>query len=154
MTLIVAWCAGSVHVSLTFPPLAFSRFRFPTLIDAFCDEQDLARALVLCAAEPLTFKCNSGLHLAVRHRDLETGFEHHGYLNLALAARAAGATGNVAAVAAILRVRRAEELVQQIIDLTAVDAKAVRSVLGSVSTSNVIESVNDLVDLRLVTRAR
>jgi hypothetical protein len=27
-------------------------------------------------------------------------------------------------------------------------------VLGAVSTSNVIESVNDLVDLRLVTRAR
>jgi hypothetical protein len=125
-----------------------------TLIDAFCDEQDLAQALVLCAGEPLKFKCNSGLHLAVRHRDPETAFEHHGYLNLALAARAAGATGNVQAVAAILRTRRAEALVDRMIELTGVDAKAIRSVLGSVSTSNVIESVNDLVDLRLVTRAR
>jgi hypothetical protein len=124
-----------------------------TLIDSFCNERDLAQALVLCAAEPLTLKCNSGLHFAVRHRDPETAFAHHGYLNLALAARAAGATGNVEAVAAILRMRRAEELVDRIIDLTAVDAKAIRSVLGSVSTSNVIESVNDLVDLRLVTRA-
>jgi hypothetical protein len=37
----------------------------------------------------LPFKCTAGLHHAVRHRATDTGFEHHGFLNVLLATRAA-----------------------------------------------------------------
>jgi hypothetical protein len=89
----------------------------------------------------------------VRHRDLETAFQHHGYLNLAIAARVAAATGNAAAVEAVLRERGGAELAAQTIDLTAADVGAARAILGSVSTSNVTESVHDLVELGLLSRA-
>ena len=40
------------------------------------------------------FKCTAGLHNAVRHTASDTGFEHHGFLNVLLATRTAfdGAT--------------------------------------------------------------
>jgi hypothetical protein len=44
------------------------------------------------------FKCTAGLHGALRHRDEESGFEHHGFLNVLLATRAALDGDDVVAV--------------------------------------------------------
>jgi hypothetical protein len=57
-----------------------------TAPDAFPAEETLARAVVDAAARGLLFKATAGLHHAVRHRDPRTGFEHHGFANLLLAA--------------------------------------------------------------------
>ena len=44
----------------------------------------LAGCIEAALDRELPFKCTAGLHHAVRHRD-ETGFEHHGFLNVLLA---------------------------------------------------------------------
>jgi len=69
--------------------------------DAFPSAAELATSLAAVLDRELRFKATAGLHNAVRHRDPETGFEHHGFLNVLLATRASldgGAPGDVARV--------------------------------------------------------
>jgi hypothetical protein len=58
-----------------------------------------------------SYKCTAGLHHALRHRDQETGFEHHGFLNVLLATRVAFDGGSTAEVAQVLDDRYANDLV-------------------------------------------
>jgi hypothetical protein len=69
--------------------------------DAFPSAVELATSIDSALNRELPFKCTAGLHHAVRHRDDQTGFEHHGFLNVLLATRVAfdgGSTGDVATV--------------------------------------------------------
>ena len=69
--------------------------------DLFPSSDELAAFMCACFEHGLPFKASAGLHGAVRHRDERTGFVHHGFLNLLLAALVAamGATaGDVAKV--------------------------------------------------------
>jgi len=56
---------------------------------AFPTAATLAAAVDAALDRELPFKCTAGLHHAVRHRADDTGFEHHGFLNLLLATAAA-----------------------------------------------------------------
>lgn len=56
--------------------------------DAFPTSAELAACLDAALDRELPFKCTAGLHRAVRHDDPETGFRHHGFLNVLLATRA------------------------------------------------------------------
>ncbi len=57
---------------------------FPTPIE-------LAAVICACRDRALPFKLTAGLHHAIRHVDPETGFVHHGFLNVLVgAAQAAG----------------------------------------------------------------
>ena len=56
--------------------------------DAFPTEAELAGCIDAALDRETPFKCTAGLHNALRHRDPETGFEHHGFLNVLLATRA------------------------------------------------------------------
>ncbi|MGZ4460845.1 MAG: hypothetical protein ACXVEU_08535 [Nocardioidaceae bacterium] len=55
---------------------------------AFPDAAELGTCIDAALDRELQFKCTAGLHHALRHRDPETGFEHHGFLNVLLATRA------------------------------------------------------------------
>ena len=55
---------------------------FPTPVE-------LAAVICACRDRELPFKLTAGLHHAMRHTDPETGFTHHGFLNV-LAATCAG----------------------------------------------------------------
>ena len=60
---------------------------FPTPVE-------LAGVIVACRDRGLPFKLTAGLHRAIRHSDPETGFVHHGFVNVLVAALvAAGGAG-------------------------------------------------------------
>lgn len=121
-----------------------------TSIEAFQSEDRLAHPIVLCAAERLAFKCTAGLHYAVRRRDASTLFEHHGFLNITLAARIAAATGSHAATRVVLADRNPRSLAEQVGDLSATDVHATRALFNSFGTSRLDEPITDLLGMGLV----
>ena len=72
--------------------MAGLRLKFRTgglTADAFPSAAELAACIDAALDRETPFKCTAGLHHAVRHTDPETGFEHHGFLNVLLATRVA-----------------------------------------------------------------
>jgi hypothetical protein len=121
-----------------------------TSIEAFQSEDDLATPIVMCAAERLAFKCTAGLHNAIRHRDRATLFEHHGFLNIALAARVAAGTGSHAATRRMLAEQDPNAVARQVGALTPADIRAVRALFNSFGTCSLAEPIGDLLQLGLV----
>jgi len=70
--------------------------------ELFPSPEELAAFVCACAEHGVPFKATAGLHGAVRHRDPQTGFVHHGFLNLVLAAVGAEFGAPVDEVAAVL----------------------------------------------------
>jgi hypothetical protein len=93
------------------------------------------------------FKCTAGLHNAVRHTDHETGFEHHGFLNVLVATRLLfdGATADEAVV--VLEQRDGAILVEAARELDLAGARRWFTSFGSCSVS---EPWSDLEELGLV----
>ena len=93
------------------------------------------------------FKCTAGLHNAVRHRDDETGFEHHGFLNVLLTTRALfdGATPDDAA--ALLESRDGADLAAR---ATEADLAGARRWFTSLGSCSVREPLDDLITLGLL----
>ena len=123
-----------------------------TTAEAFPDEATLARALTTLTRERQPFKCTAGLHHAVRHRDTETGFEHHGFLNVILGVAAALGDASVAEVEAELADQRPEAVAARVAGLDEDHAAAVRSLFTSFGTCSTDEPVTDLVTLGLISK--
>jgi len=123
-----------------------------TTAEAFPDEATLARALTALARERQAFKCTAGLHHAVRHRDTETGFEHHGFLNVILGVAAALDDASAAEVEAELADTRPEHVAARVAGLDEDQVAGVRSLFTSFGTCSTDEPVTDLVTLGLVSR--
>lgn len=70
--------------------------------DLFPTPQQLGAVLAAAVRAGLPFKLTAGLHEAVRYTDPATGFDHHGFLNIALATQAARAGEPAETVAAWL----------------------------------------------------
>jgi hypothetical protein len=116
----------------------------------FTAEDQLARALVTCAGEGLPVKCAGGLHRAVRHRDTDSLLHHHGYLNVALAARVAASTGNAKATAGVLSITDPSAIVNRVQQLSPRDVTAIRRVVTRIGSFHIAESINDLRGLGLL----
>ncbi|MBV2156360.1 hypothetical protein [Kitasatospora sp. SUK 42] len=114
--------------------------------EAFPDEEELAAFLTGCARRGLPYKCTAGLHNAVRHTDPRTGFEHHGFLNVLLAAQET----DLRAAAAILAERDGEVLAKAARTLTDRQVTVIRNSFTAFGTCSIAEPLGDLAALGLL----
>nr|WP_156000113.1 hypothetical protein [Streptomonospora sp. PA3] len=121
--------------------------------DAFPGEAELAAALCAAAERGRGFKCTAGLHNAVRHTGAETGFEHHGFLNVLLAVHAVQQGADVREAAAVLADRDGARLAARAAALPGQAARAVRALFASFGTCSVLEPLGDLAALGLLSPA-
>ena len=98
-----------------------------------------------------SYKCTAGLHHAVRHRDHETDFEQHGFLNVLLATRRAFDGGTVAEVAEVLDDHYANDLVAL---ARTSDLAGARRWFTSYGSCSVTEPLDDLLGLGLLEAPR
>ena len=112
---------------------------FPTPVE-------LAAVICACRDRNLPFKLAAGLRHALRHTDPETGFTHHGFLNVLVASAVAGDGGEVAEVAEALAATHPVPLVEP--------ARArrlePRSLWVGFGAFNVLEPLTELIRLGLI----
>jgi hypothetical protein len=87
--------ARGARVAAKFRTGGLAAELFPTPVE-------LAAVICACRDRELPFKLTAGLHHALRHTDPETGFTHHGFLNILVATAAAVDGAEVAEVAELL----------------------------------------------------
>jgi len=87
--------AGGVRIAAKFRTGGLAAELFPTPVE-------LAAVICACRDRGLPFKLTAGLHHALRHTDPETGFTHHGFLNILVGTAAAADGAEVAEVAELL----------------------------------------------------
>jgi hypothetical protein len=118
--------------------------------DAFPGASELAGCIDAALDRELPFKCTAGLHHAIRHRDGETGFEHHGFLNVLAATRAALDGLPAADVAALLDTSD-PAAVRTALDSAGPEGLAsTRRWFTSFGSCSVLEPLEDLIDLGLL----
>jgi hypothetical protein len=117
--------------------------------DLFPTPAQLAGCIEAALDRELAFKCTAGLHNAVRHRDPQTGFEHHGFLNILLATRASLDGGGPYDVAQVLDETDGTDLAQRVSDDVDTAART-RRWFRSFGSCSVLEAHEDLVELGLL----
>lgn len=118
-----------------------------TVSAAFPSESELARWIVAAATAGVPFKATAGLHHAVRRTAPDTGFEHHGYLNLLVGAARAVAGEPVEPVLA----ERDAAALARAFDYLGDDAAAgARRLFVSYGSCSVLEPFDDLTALGLI----
>jgi hypothetical protein len=121
-----------------------------TTADAFPTEPRLAAAIAGCLDRDLAFKCTAGLHHAVRHSAADTGFEHHGFLNVLLATAALLDGADTTRAAEVLAERSADVLAAAARQLSDLQIARLRDRFRSFGTCSVTEPLTDLTGLGLL----
>ncbi|HEY3006984.1 MAG TPA: hypothetical protein VGJ63_02830 [Micromonosporaceae bacterium] len=86
---------GGIAIAPKFRTGGLAAELFPTPVE-------LAAVICACRDRDLPFKLTAGLHHAMRHTDPETGFTHHGFLNVLVATAKAAEGAEVTDVAETL----------------------------------------------------
>ncbi|GAA2645664.1 hypothetical protein Adu01nite_55020 [Paractinoplanes durhamensis] len=118
--------------------------------DLFPAPAALADAMAACAARDVAFKCTAGLHHAIRHTDPATGFEHHGFLNVLLAAAALGDGESVVIAEGHLEADYGPGIAAAVRALSPAQATEARRLFTSFGTCSVLEPIADLTVLGLL----
>ena len=117
--------------------------------DLFPSSRQLAGCIEAALDRELPFKCTAGLHNAVRHRDEQTGFEHHGFLNVLLATRASLDGGTPDDVAQVLDETDGAAVAERL-SADPDEAARTRRWFTSFGSCSVLDAHEDLVELGLL----
>ena len=112
---------------------------FPTPVE-------LAAVICACRDRDLPFRLAAGLRHAIRHTDPETGFTHHGFLNVLAAAILATGGGEVAEVAEVLAATHPVPLVEPVRGRR----DEPRPLFAGFGAANVVEPLTELIRLGLI----
>ncbi|HEX5204609.1 hypothetical protein ACFQS1_07655 [Paractinoplanes rhizophilus] len=112
---------------------------FPTPVE-------LAAVLCACRERELPFRLAAGLRHAIRHTDPETGFTHHGFLNVLAASILATDGAEVAEVAEVLAATHPLPLVEP----ARMRRDDPRPLFAGFGAANVVEPLTELVRLGLI----
>jgi hypothetical protein len=115
--------------------------------ELFPSDAELAAFVLACREHAVPFKCTAGLHHAVRYTDPDTGFRHHGVLNI-LVATARAVTN--ARVEQALAEDRPDALAAEAAAIDPATAAATRALFASYGSCSVDEPVADLRALGLL----
>jgi hypothetical protein len=116
--------------------------------ELFPTPDDLAAVIVACAERGLRYKLTAGLHHAIRHTEPETGFTHHGFLNVLVASAAAAAGEPRSGVAGLLALTTPDPLVRAASGILHAD----RPLWTGFGSCSIAEPLDDLVDLGLLSK--
>jgi hypothetical protein len=112
---------------------------FPTPVE-------LAAVICACRDRDLPFKVAAGLRHALRHTDPETGFTHHGFLNVLVGVGTAVDGGDVAEVAEVLAATHPVPLVEP----ARTRRENARPLWVGFGSATVLEPLTELIRLGLV----
>ena len=108
---------------------------------AFPTARQVGEAIDAALDRETPFKCTAGLHRAVRHTDPETGFEHHGFVNLLVATRQLFDGASVDDAVAVVDQKRVPDLVTAARDTDVHGARRWFTSFGSCSVTEPLESL-------------
>jgi hypothetical protein len=131
--------AGGVRIAPKFRVGGLAAELFPTPVE-------LAAVICACRDRDLPFRLAAGLRHAIRHTDPETGFTHHGFLNVLAASILAVEGAEVAEVAEALAATHPVPLVEP----TRGRRDERRPLFVGFGAANVVEPLTELVRLGLV----
>jgi hypothetical protein len=112
--------------------------------------EEVSGFLSVINAGSASFKATAGLHNAVRHTSAETGFTHHGFLNLLMATARMLAGADASDVHDALGSTDGKALAQEAQNLTEHEALSVRGVFASYGSCSLTDPVADLEELGLL----
>jgi hypothetical protein len=112
---------------------------FPTPVE-------LAAVICACRDRDLPFKLAAGIRHALRHTDPETGFTHHGFLNVLVGSAVAAEGGEVAEVAEALGATHPVPLVEPVRSRR----DQPRPLWVGFGAGNVLEPLTELIRLGLI----
>ncbi|MFC4913344.1 hypothetical protein [Actinomadura gamaensis] len=111
--------------------------------DAFPSPEEVAEFVAACAERHVPFKCTAGLHHAVRHTDPETGFVHHGFVNILLAAAHGGSIEDLVMIDPVA-------VAAQVRALTEDERRTARRLFTAFGSCDIDSPRSDLADLDLL----
>ena len=121
-----------------------------TSATAFPTTAQLASALGHACSSGVRFKCTAGLHNAIRHIDPDTGFAHHGFLNVLWAIQLLQSNIGLAAAEDALAMTDPLTVRTAVGGFSGEDAAALRGQFASIGSCSITEPLDDLVALDLV----